>query len=1290
MPETLAPLTLPLHGSRLIEASAGTGKTWTIAALYLRLVLGHGGSESPGHDASATETAMAPFLPPLLPAEILVMTFTKAATRELSDRIRQRLVQAAACFRGDAVPAQGDAFLSGLLAQYPIGPARAGGAWRLASAAETMDDAAIYTIDAWCQRMLREHAFDSGSLFDEVLSADTSVLLAQAVRDYWRQQIYALPAATSAIALAQWKDVDALARDAQDLLGLALPAGAGNGELGECIDRVAEQRARALAELKQGWSQHTADMLAWFEGVWARKDRMLDGRALRSTDCRRWIEAVKSWANDPAADVPALTATARKRLTRAGVLDAAHPGVTLEPPACFDAFEALLSALPALPSLGSALRAHAAARVAERLQQLKVQAGTFGFDDMLNRLNAALGESEVSADADADANAETARRLRQRILAQYPVALIDEFQDTSPVQLAIFDRLYRIEADDASRALLLIGDPKQSIYGFRGADIHSYLNARRATRGRHHVLGTNRRSTEALVGAVNHLFSAAETRAGEGAFLFRSAAETGQEDLASDAGLPFSPVAAQGRPERLVTSFGSLSAITVVLDRALRSRRDSRERFAAHCADRIVELLSDAGAGFVEPAFPFQRLRPADIAVLVRTGKEAVAVRHALRRRGVASVYLSDKDSVWASDEARDLLRLLRAIAAPRDLRLARAALATALLASTLPEMMALASDDALFDARAEVLQQLHQVWRSQGVLAAVRRALHAFDLPARWLSTDGGERRLTNVLHLAELLQAASDAAEGEQALIRWTALQIDNVADATGGKGSADDAQVLRLESDADLVKVVTVHKSKGLEYPFVFLPFAADHRPVERKTARVVALPDALGQRHVFLSPTDAQIAAADKERQREDLRLLYVALTRARHGIWLGAAALKSGNSSACLWHRSGLGYLLSGPEPKSPEQLAADVHALAHAGVDIDVREPAPDADPLGAHERPHDQHRERPPEPRLHRREALPALLPAAAYTGRFDRGWSIGSYSALVRDAVWQSNAGAIDETPIRLLRDDEPAEANDGGDGGDRSNEGVVRSADAPWHRFPRGARAGSFLHGLLEWLAGEGFALDTSVETQQALLRRCEREGWSRWSADVLAWLRRVCSTPLAAVGVPLASLASALPEMEFWLPSDGLRAAAVDALCRRHVLPGMLRPALPERALHGLLLGFADLVFEHAGRYWVLDYKSNALGLRDADYTGAAMAGAMLEHRYDVQAALYLLALHRLLRLRLGAAYDPARHLGGAVYCFIRGVRSDSGGGFHVVPTPGLIEGLDALLAPVDVQPGGAAR
>jgi exodeoxyribonuclease V beta subunit len=973
-----------------------------------------------------------------------------------------------------------------------------------------------------------------------------------------------------------------------------------------------------------------------------------------------WCDKLAAWAQDPSLEQPGLTDSARHRLTTEGMLEAANPGFDLVMPTALNALVGTLDALDHLVPPAAGLRAHAARQVSRRVAQLKAQHGVYGFADMLERLDAALEGADAAEDDGGLPN--RASRLRERIVTQYPVALIDEFQDTSPLQSRIFDKLYRIERNDPETGLLLIGDPKQSIYGFRGADIYSYLTARRATQGRHHVLETNHRSTQDLVAAVNHLFGQAELRAGEGAFLLRRHEH--------DNPLPFSAVKARGREAVLVHSAvghaaGHVDAsepvapITICHELDLLDQRSSQRAFAARCAEQIVVWLNDAGAGFEAAGQPFHRLRPADIAVLVRTGREAEAVRRELRRRGVASVYLSDKDSVFASREALDLLRWVRAVASPRDSRLVRAALATATVGLSLAELMLLADDDEAFDKRSEQLRQLHAVWQSQGVLTMLRQTLHLLSLPSRWMAEPDGERRLTNFLHLAELLQNASRQFDTEQALLRWLELRVEE-----GREGSASgDDQIVRLESDADLVKVVTVHKSKGLEYPVVLLPFVNSVRTVKKKDLSVLSLVDDSGQRRLHLHVTEAGVTQADKERLREDLRLLYVALTRARHALWLGLGAVKNGNSHESRLASSAIGQVLSGGASLKDGALLQALQGLAApgSGIHLEAADERPNITPL------------KPQQDDTLLREAPP-------FDADFERRWSIGSFSALVRNIV---------HTPLPLLpsmREDDLLDgAQDQGPAVSNFASNFASSSQA-WHAFPRGAMPGNFLHDQLEWLAGEQFALNDVEALQAQLLRRCERQGWGHRGAEVVAWLREVVSRPLAPLGAALDGVGTLLPEMEFWLPSQHLKAADVDRLCREHLLHGVARPPLPQRELHGMLMGFADLVFLHDGRYWVLDYKSNHLGARDADYHQGALEASMAQHRYDVQAGLYMLALHRLLKVRLGAGYRPEQHLGGALYLFLRGVNGPQNGCYHVQPDAEFLEALDqALGVREDVSP-----
>ena len=1234
--QVLRPDSFDLWGSRLIEASAGTGKTWTIAALYLRLVLGHGAEHG--------------FERALRPAEILVMTFTRAATRELSDRIRERLLGAAQCFRGEKEVDKDDAFLATLMRAYASGPERNRAAWALAMAAESMDDASVHTIDAWCQRMLREHAFDSGNLFDEELVADEEVMRTEACQDYWRQACYPLDAERLARVLGIWGNVGELISDMNGLQNQDIPEQAGDETLVEVMDRATSERTKGIDAFKAVWGKRAQTMKAWLDAQTAAKNSGWNGQKLSPKNYSKWLATLEDWANGLIEDEKPDLKTGWTRFTPDGLMDARKPGAApVELPVEFAQFAEFKTALADLPEPSVAVRLHAASRVARRLIELKRKNSTFGFADMLQRLDAAL-------------RGANGQRLRERILAQYPVALIDEFQDTSPLQYRIFDQIYRTQTNDRHSALLLIGDPKQSIYGFRGADIYSYMQARRATSGRHYVLETNFRSTQALVDVVNHWFGRADSQLSEGAFMFRKE---------QDNPLPFVQVRANGRKEHLIDGTGTVAALTLVHDLEVRSADDTRKFFAQRCAEQIVSWLNDPQAGFLEDpkagdaAKPMRPLRPADIAVLVRTGKEAAAVRRELGRRSVASVYLSDKDSVFKSDEAKDLVHWLHAVATPQDVRLVRAGLATRTVGLSLDELGWLASDDEAFDARVEQLRQLRTVWQMQGVLAMLRQTLHVFGLASRWLSTagsqSGGERHLTNFLHMAELLQTASSKLDGEQALIRWLITQMQE-------DGAQGDEQVVRLESDADLVKVITIHKSKGLEYPIVCLPYATSFRAKDGSYTTFVNLADEEGKRELRLQFGPDELVLADRDRLREDLRLLYVALTRARHALWVGFAAVKARNGEACVSHKSGAGYTLGGPVAVAASEWLVHLTEFAKGSADIVLKEAQAQTSVTALTHRVQDC-----------------ALKVMPTYRADFERDWTIGSFSRLARDLTPMATSlpSATDLSPIQMPRPaDDEFSAADAADEGRDTAAAKTAVSSAPWHRFSKGAEAGNFLHDQLEWLAGDGFALNGDEALTARLNQRCERAGRGAHAQDVAAWLGELVQTELNGPAAALVDLEHVLTEAEFWLPAQRIDARQIDAVCRKHLLPGVDRPALAERQLHGMLMGFADLVFEHEGRYWVLDYKSNFLGEDDASYDGVALSRAMAEHRYDVQAAIYMLALHRLLKQRLGERYKPHEHLGGAVYLFLRGIKGPEKGVCLLTKCTSLMDELDAMLGKED--------
>jgi exodeoxyribonuclease V beta subunit len=1207
----LQPLQLPLHGIQLIEASAGTGKTWTIAALYLRLVLGHGTPEGKT----------------LLPAQILVLTFTKAATAELRERIRERLSEAAEAFRGRREP---DDFLRDLMAVYADGDERARAARQLDLAAQWMDESAIHTIHAWCQRMLGQHAFDSGHAFEQDTDTDESALLADIVRDYWRCHFFPLDRAGAALVSRWWKAPADLQADLRPLLrqppeslrldGKPLPDPA---HVLDAFRQHASAVVVAESRARECWLHAADEIEAMF--ALALDTGALNGNKMRRDKVIDELALLRSWASggaDASATLP--------RYTQSALVAAKNKNADALRHAAFDAIEACVEKLGLVAPWRAPVLAHATRWVAAKLEETKQRRAQLGFDDMLKRLDSAL-------------HGHTGKRLADTIATQYPMALIDEFQDTDPLQWRIFHRVY---ARRDTTGLLLIGDPKQAIYGFRGADIHTYLRARGSAQQPMWTLGTNYRSTEPLVDAVNRVFAFADGHE-DGAFAFGRGRDA----------LPFLPVGARGRSDSLILDNQPLPPMQLAVqpgDDAL-SGSAYTDLMARHAASYLVDLLAAAQegrCGFRNAAGSFRPLQPGDIAILVRRGSEAAKVREEMQRRGLKSVYLSDRDSVYASPEAGDLLRWLRACAEPGSDRAMRAALATPTLGQSDDELDRLNLDEQHWEACGDRFRQLHTTWQRHGVLAMLHDLLHAFDLPSRLLARPDGERALTNLLHLAELLQHAAAMLDGEHALIRYLAAQM---ATASDPQSETADEQIVRLESEAALIKVVTIHKSKGLEYPLVLLPFVCSAR--ELKADDSFTWHDDAGERRMDLRASDDALKQADRERLQEDLRLLYVALTRAQYACWMGVACTRSGNSKASTLHQAAFGHVLAGGAKIEPADLMPRLQALQGAAGAMAISV----LGTVGAHPLPTTQD------------DVLP-LWEARVYQGPSAERWRVASYSGL-KYAESEETRAPVPETASQ----DTLIEA-----GAEQLTLPATPSVAAQGiHAFHAGAEAGTFLHDLLEWAADEGFAeaADHLPALEKEIARRCQRRGWQAHIPMLTTWMAELLRTPLALPDGSHASLSqmtSHYAELEFWFEATHVDTLALDRLVTAHTLDGRPRLSLLADRINGLLKGFIDLVVEQQDRYYVIDYKSNKLGSDASAYTAEAMRDSILRERYDLQYALYTLALHRQLRARL-PGYDYERHMGGVAYLYLRGV-DGAGHGVHVERLPkALIDALDRLFA-----------
>lgn len=1187
MANPLNTLRFPLYGERLIEASAGTGKTYTIAGLYLRLLLGHGPLIEEGEDAgqpSAHER-------PLSVTEILVVTFTEAATAELRGRIRARIHEARLAFmRGESK----DALLSQLLAEVEDHELAAR---RLLAAERQMDEAAVFTIHGFCQRMLKQNAFESGALFEAEFLTDDSQLRLQAVSDYWRSEFYPVDKPLASAVRALWPSPAALLR-----------------EMGSWLDN-SELEMRPPAGDETLAARHQAAM-ARIEAVkreWlAQGDeirRQTDGQVSRYTgkNYEGWLAKIADWAQDEASGyaIP-------KELERFGqsVLEEnLKKGGAVPTLPLFSQIDELLASRPGIRDL---ILQRAAVVVRSRMQASKRQAHQLSFDDLLKDLDGALGSG-------------LGERLCERIRATYRVAMIDEFQDTDPQQYRIFHRLYGGHTDTA---LLMIGDPKQAIYGFRGADIFTYIQARRNVSA-HYTLGRNWRSSRALVAAVNGLF------------------ERAKDPFIYEADIPFLPVEAQGKSKALQLDGEAAPVLHCwqLSGQPTFNKGDYQSKMARATAVEIHRLLTLARDGKAQ--IGDQPVKAGDIAVLVRTGAEGKLVQQELARLAIASVYLSNRESVLAQVEAREILLILHACQNPGEERSLRAALATGLFDLDAKALDELASDERAWESAVQEFMEYRKIWHKRGVLAMLRALLHRRNLASSLLASPNGERRLTNFLHLGELLQQVSCELDGEYALLRW-------LGEAASRPDGQDAEQVLRLESERKLVQIVTIHKSKGLEYPLVFLPFICSHRAADTPLFHEA---DGAGNRTVLdLTGAEESLAEADRERLAEDLRLLYVALTRGVYATWLGLAPVRSGNgkSEQTDLHHTAIGYLLQKGEEGDAATLATALTELAQTLPGVAVGEPSLTR-----------------PAPMVTEEEQL-GEPQVRHFTGTLERDWWISSYSGLAAQGHGHSkgvlaNPGFDDEvvTEAAALASDLP----------------TAQQEEAPEpsiFTFPKGARPGTLLHSLFETIDFQSAGGEPLAEHIATLLAQ---DGFDEsWAQVLQQQVEAVLDTPLeTGFGDPV-RLRDLAPErkqveLEFFLPMGRVTAPALTALCQQHDPLSRGNKPLSFATVQGMLKGFIDLVFEWQGRWYLLDYKSNHLGMSPADYSRSALERAMAEHRYDLQYQLYSLALHRLLTLRL-PGYDFEQHFGGVFYLFLRGM--PQGGIFHTRPSRELVQGLDELF------------
>ena len=1179
---------LPLQGRHLIEASAGTGKTYSITRIYLRLLIEK-----------------------QIPVEqILLMTYTRAATEELRGRIEDTL--------RDAQKSWGlhnnDDYWQHLYQQVEPRQAQI----VLHQALLNLDQAAIFTIHAFCGRALQQYAFTSQTGLEVVLENNTQDLAYTGLQD-WLRVVMSQPEVYSQLEEQGWHT----------------PEGLWDAFSGALLSQTPVFSTSAES-WHQAWYKNKADVRASLLDLETQmiQATMSDAKS-KVVRLEQWQDLL-NWLGTKEfgpASKDNLACLHGGRLGKAPELKTIIK--TLSQRINNDSFKksylAYANQAAVAPLVLEAVKA-----VRTAYQKAKHKQQIMEFDDLVRRLSECVNEP---------GNGELVFALRQA----YPVALVDEFQDTDGHQYAILNRLYEQSSSDT--ALFMIGDPKQAIYGFRGGDIHTYLKAAQATDHQWHM-DTNWRSSHAMVAAYNRLFSA---NSGErkvfGNGINYTAVKASEYAAANAANNP--------KAEGVALTY-------VWLPTELTTNERKHQHIAQWCVGEVQKLLQQG------------HFKASDIALLVRGAGEAQALQAALRQAHLASVYISDRSSVYASAEAIEMVRLLNGLLHCEGQRQLVRAASTHLWGGSIGLLAQLNNDDqCLIEVRSQMMQ-LRQLWLRQGVMALVVHLLKQRAVPP----AHHKERYITNMVQLAELLQKASNQASSALLLVEWLQQQCK--------EGPADSSAELRLESDAKLIQIVTQHGSKGLEYPVVFIPFASQAKdPLKRGSKHAQLFPYYHPQQHcqALMIGRDLEVCEqATLAAQEESLRLLYVAVTRAQYRCYIPVSDFKNAQLSplgqVAFWNVE-----QSLPDQQEeqnqqvswPEALAQLTHSkdselllIEEDSVQIPVSQTTINSETRA---------------------------LVAQSFTGRIDANNNLLSYSALVRQLSYGPQA--------------QQASVKDRGDGSsqlielslghshsqNQNQEGIA--IDELRFTLAKGKNTGLLLHDILEQVDFSQPSWPSAMEVPLAKYHTMvgideddtnKVEHLQQWLEECLA----AVMPPIALIdtdvdvdanapstnesGVTLSQLSKqqTLREAEFYFPLQQAKQFTLAKILSRH--RGGLPTALPSHPiLQGMMHGFIDLIFEHEGRFFVADYKSNYLGDSLEDYNYQSMLEANQSHYYDLQYLIYSLALHRYLGQRM-PNYDPALHFGGVYYLYLRGMSPKAASGvFATVISIEELNELDHLFA-----------
>ncbi|ACL30249.1 exodeoxyribonuclease V subunit beta [Buchnera aphidicola] len=1160
---------IPLNGIKLIEASAGTGKTFTIVLLYLRLLLGIGEKKI--------------YKKKLLVHEILVVTFTNKAKEELYIRIKDGIQNMyLTCINKTTSDSSFQFFLKEI---HDINEA----IYVLKRAQNDMNSSSIYTIHSFCQHILQLHTFHFNNIFEEKIIENEDNLYLQATQDFWRRFFYTLPEDIIKIIYQDYKSPDHLLKTIKPFFyikSINFPTKILNNKK---LIMYHEENIKKIIFFKEMWLIYHKIIQKTIN------DLEINKKIYSKFNLIKWINKITEWAKSETKDytIPSILKYFTKKNIEKNTINNTCSKYII--------FEESEKILKKKFSLKNVIIIYAVKKIHQFLLKEKKKKSLIGFNDLLSILLKTIKKEKF---------------LKDLIIKKYPAAFIDEFQDTDIQQYKIFNLLYK---KNKTTVLFLIGDPKQAIYSFRGADIFSYLYAKSKIK-KYYYLDTNWRSSINICKSINFLFSQ-----NINPFIFKN--------------IPFIPVVPSSKNLKMNFTINDVAQTPIsffLQEEKEVSIDDYQVWIAKQCANEISFWLTCAktGKAKITTKNGEKILTANDIAILVRNRKEADLIQDELEKLNIISIYSSNKNSVFQTLDAQELLWILESILEPENEILLQQSMASHILKklSLVVENKTISNKNSYFII--EKLYEYHDIWEKIGVFQMIKIMILEYQKNSFCTEINENHIKNLNFLHIGELLQEQFQFFHKKISLIRWFQKKIST-------KTQPEYNESIKCFDESPSIKIITIHKSKGLEYPIVWIPFSIDF-----KKSTLAIYHDQKSLKTFFdENYSNKFLKIADEERLAEDIRFLYVALTRSILHCSIGLACLikkiiKNRNNSDI--HQSGLGFTIQGGKTMNYEGLLEKLKKLSINNF-IEVKN---NTDNFSFSRKP----------------QTISLICKNKFLNKKNIRStWSITSFSQLNKInklSKHHQKEVALKELCIKNQ---------------EKKNQSLLTI-----HNFPKGKKTGLMIHYILKNLH--------VLKNKNSNWFSCILEKYNihiKWTSVLIYWIKNIINTPLNDEKIILSRIdeKSSIRELEFFFPiKNMLYSTELNKIIQSINPTSITSPQLSFNPVKGMLTGFVDLVFIWKKKYYILDYKSNWLGKNNNFYSSIHINEEIVKKRYHLQYQIYTIAIHKYLQKKL-KNYNYKDDFGGVFYFFLRAIDcpKKNNGIFYTMPNYSLIKKTMTLIS-----------